>query len=317
MDKVGGKRHDIQFSAQDDEWESEWRKRSGIPLAQFGKVWADLPVIPAQQAGAVGATRTAALEFGQLSLTEAITGRYGHHWKLNKEQSLQATKHMAHGYLTSFPGKTNIAGNHMPHKDATDLVVKGELEDWRLENLQHTLHYRLESMKLASFFKDTLQLDFVDCADFELESWVNSVLEEERKSPGKKHDTYLSYLAMIQKAGIFGPPIASAGYRYNKPRNYLAAAMVELGYDVKAVDKAIATLLASKFSHIFSGEAIIDSNKLLAKTMQVKALTERVRIDRTIRKIGEKAFSTIGKRMRSASPPRKRAPIPSFSEVMG
>ena len=53
------------------------------------------------------------------------------------------------------------------------------------------------------------------------------------------------------------------------------------------------------------------------KTARVEALTERVRKDRTVRQVGSKAFSTLGKRMRSASPPRGRATLPWFREIMG
>ena len=53
------------------------------------------------------------------------------------------------------------------------------------------------------------------------------------------------------------------------------------------------------------------------KTARVEALTMSVRKDPTVRRVGSKIFSTLGKRMRSASPPGGRAPLPSFGEIVG
>ena len=40
---------DVQFSAQDDKWELEWRKRSGVLLAKFQAQWDKLPRLAPQE----------------------------------------------------------------------------------------------------------------------------------------------------------------------------------------------------------------------------------------------------------------------------
>ena len=45
LDKFGDE-HDVQFSAQDDDWETEYHVRTGILQAVFGTRWEALRKIP-------------------------------------------------------------------------------------------------------------------------------------------------------------------------------------------------------------------------------------------------------------------------------
>ena len=113
-----------------------------------------------------------------------------------------------------------------------------------------------------------------------------------------KYDTYNKYMEMMNDSEVFDDPAPKLGYCYLKPRNYLSVACLESGLNAEDVKGAIDTLLE-------------------IKDERVKALTVRLRKDRTIRSVGNKAFTSLGKRMRSTSPPRQRKPLPSFSEVVG
>ena len=48
VDIISHHPHGIQFAAQNDEWEFEWRKRTGIPIGRFQQRWNSLPVVPPQ-----------------------------------------------------------------------------------------------------------------------------------------------------------------------------------------------------------------------------------------------------------------------------
>jgi len=324
MDRHGPE-FNILFAAQNDDWEMEWRKRSGIPLARFQKQWTKLPLMPAQKSKEVSRSgRTGGLDSGSLSLSEgeyhAASGPYGLHRKLNESQSVQAIRSMAYGYMNGFPGANNMATNIGPHGDARDILEGTELDAWRLGRLQAVLHYRLESMKLASEYKAIARLDFVDCEAFDLESWQESVRNEceDRQAPNYKYDLSRKFMNIFHDAALFDPPVGQEGYVYTKPWRYLGVACLESGLDLNGVKNALSKMQAGMESLLRSELIGVHAyaNPVLVKAARVEALTLRIRKDRTIRSIGAKAFTTLGKRLRSTSPPRRRAPLPSFSEVM-
>ena len=251
-----GRNHDIQFAAQDDEWEFEWRKRSGVPLAQFQARWNQLPILGTQQGAGRGPSKTGGLDIGSLSLSEGdglteVQNSYGLHRKLNKGQSISAITDMAVSYLNSLPGSPNAADNKSCHGDSTKLV-QGERKDipiYRLNMLQAALHYRMAVIKLASEYKDLLGLSFPDCDAFEVESWQYAAGTEDRtspKEPDTKYKKFQQYLALIAKGTIFDMPASSAGWYYRKPQEYMAIACVESGFGVDDVNKAIQTILVGK-----------------------------------------------------------------------
>ena len=251
VDRLGN-RHYIQFAAQNDEWALEWRKRSGVPLAQFQAQWDKLPSMAAQKGEGRGYGRTGGMGLGSSSFSEEephdIAGPYGHHRKLNKNQSIHAIRDMAYGYLSSFPGRDGGADNLVLHRAASLALDGKKLETWELEGLQPALKYRLDSIKLASEYKDILELNFADCEDFDYGSWEETAILE-RKDPSArsfKYDLYAKYRKIIDDADVFDPPAREAGWTYTKPYEYLAVACLESGFDTDKVKGAVATLLAGR-----------------------------------------------------------------------
>ena len=246
--------HQIHFAAQNDEWEFEWRKRSGIPLARFQEQWTKLPVMAAQDGDGRGHGKTGGVDMRSWSLSEgeqqAIEGPHGLHRKLNEDQSISAIRDMACGYLNGFPGKGNAANNKSCHDDARDILEGKELATWQLQELQGALTYRIGSSRLASEYKDLLGLPFADCDGFNFESWQETVLLAIKPpaSSDPKWTTYNKFRDMIDDAEIFDPPLIHQGWTYTKPYQYLAVACLESGLNVEDVKKAVATMLAGKES---------------------------------------------------------------------
>ena len=262
VDRLGD-RHNIQFAAQDDEWEFEWRKRSGIPLATFQSRWNQLPALAAQEGHIRAPGQIGGLSMGALSLSESevtdIQGPHGLHRKLNKDQSISAIKDMATGYLNSFPGANNAADNNICHSSARSLLAGKKIRTWELEALQGALKYRIDTAKLASEYKDLLGLAFTDCETFNVESWQDTAVIEYQASQAAntKWNAFKNYRSMISNAGIFDPPVSKAGWEYRKPHEYLAIVCVELGLNTAGVKNAIDTMLAGKLA-----EANLDFDRL-------------------------------------------------------
>ena len=304
IDPEFGPQDDIQFSAQDDMWEIEWRKRSGVPLAEFQAQWDKLPRLAPQSTAALFRRKTGGIASLSLSATKIEDRRstYGLHRKFSELQASRIIKDMSFGYLNSFPPPSNTGPDGRVHRLASRCLEGIELASPEMDELRHALTYRLEAMKAASEYKNIIGIDYVDCNDFDLRSWEYNAHHraggKASHEMGEKWLKYARYRRIILNADLFTEPTLDQGWYYTKPYEYLAAACVDGGLDEESVNKAVLKALAEK-------------------SARVEALTMKVRKDPTVRRVSSKIFSTLGKRMRSASPPQGRASLPSFSEIIG
>ncbi|KAL9583856.1 MAG: hypothetical protein Q9212_002474 [Teloschistes hypoglaucus] len=271
-----GTSHEIRFAAQDDGWSEEWRKRSGIPLARFLQQWDTLQRLPPQQDTVAHGARlkggVAAAGTSPSHPKRKKKPAYGLHAKFNKAQAFMIIREMAHEYLSSFPGTWLTGPNRETLVDSQRLMTDAtQLADWKLERLQHALAYRLDTMTVATGYKDILGLDVADCHLFDLEEWktTNAQSGEPSTIKGKAPEisnqswqTYERFHRMILKSDIFADPTGNSGWAYDKPVGYLAAAFIESQFNHENVVEALETLLTEK-------------NK------RVKALTMRIYRDRT------------------------------------
>ncbi|KAL3479810.1 hypothetical protein BJX99DRAFT_255246 [Aspergillus californicus] len=81
----------IYFSAQDDEWESHWAKRTGLPLVRYQDRWEELRIIPPMESS----------EAGETPIQSSRRVASAHH-----EFEIRATQ-----YLDAKPGSSSRAGN--------------------------------------------------------------------------------------------------------------------------------------------------------------------------------------------------------------
>jgi len=239
----------------------------------------DLTMSAQRSDGSPRSGRTGGPGLGSLSPSEGehdvAAGPYGMHRKLNEDQSLQAIKTMAHGYLNSFPGANNMANNTMLHGDARNILEGTKLNAWRLGRLQAGLRYRLESMDLASEYKDIAGLDFLDCEAFDLQSWQETAdsESEDRRAPNHKHDLASKFTNVFDDADLFDPPVGEEGYAYSKPWDYLGVACLESGLDLDGVRKALSKMQEGRGSSspVIEGTTQI-LTPVLVKAARVEAL---------------------------------------------
>ncbi|KAH8423377.1 uncharacterized protein LDX57_001135 [Aspergillus melleus] len=140
----------VHFSAQDDDWESHWRKRVGTPLTRFRDQWLSLREIPPSGVQSHGSDPLAA---GRRtgSLKKDLT-------RLGKT------------YFNSHPGPDNLASNIALHGDLNSVfnkyIEKREHTDDELMVLFNKVIWRLNLMADADEYILAMGLKFAKCSEY-------------------------------------------------------------------------------------------------------------------------------------------------------
>lgn len=253
--------HHIRFAAQDDAWESEWRQRSGVPLATFRQRWLSLRPYPPQQLSAPTQSRTAggqsrAPPASQVDVTE---GEYGCKKGISKRQARSIVRDLCVTYLNSFPGMPNRSSNTAVQALAHGLINGEDISQWNIEELQLTLLHRMNLMKWATGFKNFLGLDFPDCHRFDFDAWVMAV-PWRRGQDTSKHDLFEQCRGKVRSARILPLPPKHSNHghllslSYPKGTDYLGAMFTESGLSPLQIDEALARLVQRElfFLQLFS-----------------------------------------------------------------
>jgi hypothetical protein len=232
-------KHDIRFAAQNDLWDSAWNTVSGIPTVDYKAKWEMLKTIPIDISNPltnrnpnanfeVGIDDLSLGESGSITLGQEFQGSFSN---IVREQARQ--------YLNSFPGNDALGCNS--HHAAFQRLVREESFDKEhfdkehLEDLSNILCYRMSTIKLATDFKDYLDLQIADAHLFDTWAWEVKTLEAcdinepditKAKEPWTRYENIQS---LIDDAGIFTPATRSQGFSYSKPSEYLAIAFYESG----------------------------------------------------------------------------------------
>ena len=233
-------RYNIRFSAQEDEWEMEWRKRSGFPLSEFEKRWMQLTPLPTQ-----GNT------VGGSSKTGALVSEHGLNQKITNHQAYNVLKDMAHGYFASFPPPDNSSPDRIIHALGRRILQDEKLPRSEFNELLQALTYRQQTMKVATEYKNLLYLDFPASNDFNYEQWRANLTRGPDGAPlspslSTGYAEYGRLRRMIIDQSLFDPPTIEQGLPYGKPKAYLAAALQEADLDDAQVQEASAKMLSCK-----------------------------------------------------------------------
>ncbi|KAL8960801.1 MAG: hypothetical protein Q9193_002553 [Seirophora villosa] len=296
--------HHIRFAAQDDAWESEWRQRSGVPLAIFRQRWQSLRPYPPQQSSVPTRSRAAGNQSRAqaASQVDVIEGKYGCKKGISRHQAKLIVRDLCSTYLSSFPGMPNRASNTTVQTLANGLIKGEDMSQGMIKHLHLTLLHRMNLMRSATAFKNFLGLDFPDCNQFDVDEWLRSVPYDLGQDTSK-YDLFDDCRSKVRDARIFPLPPTTACHghllslSYPKGTEYLAAMFTESGLSPLQIDEALARLIQLTENHI------------------ELHLSGTVKYDRTVRDTLKIAFNSVGRQLRSPSP-RKRGPLPSFDEVM-
>lgn len=152
--------------------------------------------------------------------------------------------------MNSFPGADNISSNTAFHRNLKDLLSgKDQYEDQMddLLDLGTALSYRLDGMAQATYYKDILGLDYLNCNACEVEGWTHPLYyaydKPEAKEKLRRFDIICEF---ISDAKLFSSPVGGQGWDYDKPEHYLAIALIESRMSKDDVVEAISILKAGK-----------------------------------------------------------------------
>jgi hypothetical protein len=258
-------KHDIKFAAQNDSWDSEWKTISGLPAADYKARWEMLKPIPIDKAdpltnrapnanfevdmailslgepGCIVGTAASSLgEPGSIILGQEFRGSF-----------LNIVREQARQYLNSFPGN-DASGCNSHHSRFQSLVRGDSFDEEYLETLSNILCYRMSIMKLATDFKDLLDLPIADRHLFDTWAWEQRTLEAcdinetdiaKAKEPWTRYENIRQ---AINDARIFDSPTRNQGFFYSKPSEYLAIAFYVSGRPNEQILSEIEKLVKCK-----------------------------------------------------------------------
>ena len=177
--------HDIQFSAQDDEWSREWHAGTGFPLSHYVSKWSILREVAPDPAAVIHREPTyeedkstgETIKGASGSLQIGASGIRGL-FNSNLPALRSAVQLQGKMYLTSDPGRDTVASNIALH-NAIQRLDKGDffISD-SLEQIQTQIDYRLRAMDLADLFVEALGLckpSEMKCAEW---NWTSAGIIE-------------------------------------------------------------------------------------------------------------------------------------------
>jgi hypothetical protein len=279
------------FSAQDDAWEYSWTGRTGIPLAYFQDRWDALKIHPYTGPEDVRALRNT----DPSNPTFAIRDPNQTGGDQNIIETM--TNHIAHGRVKEM---ARIFHNTCPGDwtQAPQVALSGTLFvfyqlDRKLERagwIQSVIRFRWEAALLADFIVEIFSLPVPRheiCILWDWRSWQHEIQKSASLSWSElKERASPIYSALGDSFNL--PCLEQQGPPFNRPLDYLAAALVEAD---KPNDETT---------------AIIDDIGELLKDARAFQ-NQRVYEDPEVQRTGREWLKSIGRRARKSLSPRKRA----------
>ncbi|KAJ5894258.1 hypothetical protein N7495_005949 [Penicillium taxi] len=180
---------------EDDDWESSYKKRLGLPLASYQTKWLELRAIlpfPSEE-------------------DEVSTA-------MSAGRSTQRARILAHEYLTSFPGFDELSPNMTVHYGLRNILKGVEISNHKLDNLTQTVVYRLGSMHEADYFRELAGADFPSI--FKIDIPWGLILNQD---PNPLYGQTWSLLLELE----ISTPLIGIRFTYPKSNQYLAVALVK------------------------------------------------------------------------------------------
>ncbi|KAL8902802.1 MAG: hypothetical protein Q9207_004375 [Kuettlingeria erythrocarpa] len=246
--------HDIRFSAQDDEWGMEWKRRTGLPLSHYAAKWETLREVLPDPSVTTSASRDPTKLAVQTDESDVRRGAFGSREHSSTESntlvpfpSLRSlVLHQAMMYMASFPGWDTLAPNVSLHNGITILRKGKPLSLSRLQRIHEIVDFRMELMKAADHYVDALGIPRPGgkrCSEWDIAAWVTS---EENRQLCRRGTSEQPILEALQRSGLFPGPSVQKGHAFTKPMSYLSSALHLADVDAATLEAVIETLVAIK-----------------------------------------------------------------------
>ncbi|KAL1964885.1 hypothetical protein VTN77DRAFT_6238 [Rasamsonia byssochlamydoides] len=254
-----GEHQQIHFSAQDDEWETAYRCRLGLPLISYKDRWEALRVIPPPG----------------VRSPDSGSPSPGAIWKTGTLRKRRQLKDLARGYLASNPGLDELAPNlalHQKLRAIRDGTKEFDAEgiDW----LYNCVTNRLGAMHEADDVRERMGLKFPSIFEFNVECWYQNERQqakaEEAAKQAARQELRSQVLGLLRTQSVLDEPIAGAGFSYSKPWHYLAIALVESGLDWEKIQEKVAIAAAERVTrsrsifHVWRGQRVVEDEDVVS-----------------------------------------------------
>ena len=245
VDQRFGDRHEISFSAQDDDWSSSWTGRSGIPLSHFAARWDQLETRPSTVEPGSSLDRSAPLTGSSSALSlrefrELSGGRVGSRSQLdglfgaNPISQKRYIKRMAQSLLHACPGSWTKGYGPLNYGQLKEFIESPDHDFGNTSDMFYILKYRFDLLHYADMLLTTLRIpkpDAKPCFQFNLDEWKIRFLRV-RGRAGK--DIHHECFRQLVSNPAFRKPTKNQGKPFLHPLNYVVAAIADASKTLEA-----------------------------------------------------------------------------------
>ncbi|KAF3040716.1 hypothetical protein E8E12_006902 [Didymella heteroderae] len=216
--------HDIRFTAQEDDWKSPWTQRTGIPLIDFARKWDELRTVPPFNPGGIANPSPSNKQVSDHQPTQA-TGSFRERFD-TVSSAREFVAFQARVYLSSFPGPDAAAGSGSLHGKLRQLLDRRVyIYMCALDALSLQVRYRLAMSHRATWLVKAAQLPMPGgkCCD----QWNEAEDFKKLKRANPTSQISRRYDIAVRKifANVLPEPAEEQGLSWNKPNDYIAAAI--------------------------------------------------------------------------------------------
>jgi hypothetical protein len=245
-----GDQHEIHFSAQDDDWEASWTGRTGIPLQAFAERWDQLVTRPSTMApSSLNRDPTATVVTGgvsSLSLSEADPihrGRLGSLFGGTARTQRRYVKRLAKQFLQTCPGIWTLGYGPKLHGTLQKFIKGPDKEFANTAEILRLLEYRFSMIKYAELLLAEVTVPTPTsqrCHEWLGQEWMAT--SSKRLNRDTK-DLHHRVVQLLEDNRIFPGPTEEQGRKFYHPRDYVAAALVEVSADMQDVEQMIRNMV--------------------------------------------------------------------------
>ncbi|CAG7948665.1 unnamed protein product [Penicillium nalgiovense] len=208
----------IYFSAENDEWETSYQPRLGLPLTSYNDKWLSLRHMP-PSTSSPSSTR---------SPEPAKTGG----------RRLKRLKYLAEEYFAAKPGPNEAAPNIGLHNCLRSVLNGATYSEQKVDSLTETTAYRLGAMYEADYLREQIGLKVPSI--FGMETPLAQI-ENQSRNP----DLYTQTWRLLLKREICTTPIGIR-LHFPKPLQYLTIALVESSTSWEMIQDQVEAMASKK-----------------------------------------------------------------------
>ncbi|KAJ5298814.1 uncharacterized protein N7443_006934 [Penicillium atrosanguineum] len=207
-----GDTEQIHFSAENDEWETSYQTRLGLPLISYKEKWQSLRQVPPSTCPASGQLARAG-------------GR-----------RLKRLQYLAQEYFASRPGPDNGGPNIGLHNCLNQVLKGASYPQEKVQQLTEITAYRLGAMYEADYLREQIGLQYPSLFDTDPNQELSNLSDNQMSM--KTWSLLLTHDINTTPIGIKRPHV--------KPLQYLTLALVETSQSWEAIERQVKAMAGKK-----------------------------------------------------------------------